>query len=103
MPITLDRPPVKLAPDDLVVIARPRKRGFLARYQQHLWLAGLSILILGVALSPLAMGYLGRQPVESKLAAAAVPASSLATNVTVTASEFKFSPTSIQVPLGQKI
>jgi len=40
-----------------------------------------------------------RQPAQ---ATAAAPAS-LATNVSITATEFKFSPTSIQVPLGQKI
>jgi nitrite reductase (NO-forming) len=112
MPTTLERPPtptdaapVSLSPHDFAVIARPRQHSFIDRYQQHLWLAGLSILIIAVALSPFAMGYLGRQGFEGKPAAqAAAPVpSSLSANVTITSSEFKFSPSHIQVPLAQKV
>ncbi len=123
MSTTLDRPPSTSpetpvsqsasrtpSPSEHIVIAAPRKkarRSFIARYQQHLWLGALSILIIAVALSPFAMGYMGRQQAaDTKLAAAqvgaAVPAN-LSTSVAITASEFKFSPTSIQVPLGQKV
>ncbi len=115
MPTTLDRPstasdetPVSLSPKNFVVIAAPPnankpRRSFIERYQQHLWIAGLSILIIAVALSPLAMGYLGRQPVAAPVSVVATAPSNLSTAVTITASEFKFSPSSIQVPLGQKV
>jgi hypothetical protein len=76
MPATLDRPPVKPSPRDFVVIAEPQqkaRRSVLDRYQQHLWLGGLSILIVGIALSPLVMGYLGRQGLEGRPAAAVSP------------------------------
>ncbi len=107
MPTTLDRPstasdetPVSLSPKNFVVIAAPPnankpRRSFIERYQQHLWIAGLSILIIAVALSPLAMGYLGRQPVAAPVSVVATAPSNLSTAVTITASEFKFSPSSI--------
>jgi nitrite reductase (NO-forming) len=113
MPSTLDQPPaptdaapVTPSAKDYGVIATPAprgtdQRGLLHRYQQHLWLGGLSVLIIAVALSPLVMGYLGRQGLESKPAAAV--RSNLPTNITITASEFKFAPANVQVPLGQKV
>src|SRR5438067_715433 len=99
MPTTLDRPQavterqsVAQSPKEFVAIAEQAsktRRGFLERYQQHLWLAGLSILVIAVALSPFAMGYLSRQPAASK-PVAATAISTLPTSVTITASEFKF-------------
>src|SRR5919199_299534 len=81
-------------------------RSLIERYQQHLWMGLLSVVVIAVALSPFAMGHLGRQSVESSAGRSQVaPAapSNLSTSVAITTSEFKFSPTSIQVPVGQKI
>jgi nitrite reductase (NO-forming) len=85
MPITLDRPPAQT------------KRNPLERYQQHLLLGAVSTVMIAVALSPFAMGYLGR-PTATTTAPA-----NLSTQVTITASEFKFSPSTVQVPLGQPV
>ena len=115
MPATLDHPVVPapekpparpISPGDFAVIARaPRKkvarRGFVERYQQHLWFGGIAILAIAIALVPLIVDYARQQPQPRTSVAA--PAANLSTNVTITASEFKFSPTSIQVPMGQRV
>ncbi len=121
MPTTLDRPPSTtsevtvsprarrtLSPSESAVKAEPAKqtrRSFFERYEQHLWLGGLSVLIIAIALSPMAMGYLGRQGPESKpgVPVAATGPSNVSTNVAIAASEFKFTPSTIQVPAGQKV
>src|SRR5919202_2247250 len=123
MPATLERParatgdepaprsapPRPPAPDLLTIEARPprlRHRSLIERYQQHLWMGLLSVVVIAVALSPFAMGYLGRPSVDSSAGTSQlVPAapSNLSTSVTITTSEFKFSPTNVQVPVGQKI
>ena len=106
MPATLDRPPSTTTPELIDIDALPPRRprrGFIERYQQHLWIGAVSVAIIAVALSPFAMGYLGRQPVIGAPTAprnAAVVPANLSTSVSMTASEFKFSPTSIQVPAG---
>jgi nitrite reductase (NO-forming) len=102
MPATLDRPPSS-TPELIAIEAMPPRAprpSFIERYQQHLWIGAVSVAIIAVVLSPFAMGYLGRQPVIEK--PAALP-SNISTTVSLTASEFKFSPTSIQVPVGQKV
>lgn len=116
MPSTLDRRSTRtpeasdarpIPPNDFVVIAesppKPRRRTFIERYEQHLWLGGLSILLIAVTLSPTALGYLSRQPAQRSPAGAASVPSNLSTDVVITASEFKFVPSSIQVSVGQKI
>src|SRR5215472_9604450 len=121
MPATLDRPPNAGVdtpsswsaspsgepPEPTRIQERPPRRGqrsLLERYQQHVLLGTLSVLVIGIALSPLVMGYLSRESVASRtVAAPAAPATNLSTSVTITASEFKFSPANIQVPAGQKI
>src|SRR6266508_4179614 len=100
MPAAVDRPPntalegPEASPEARIEFdeisahqTRARRRTFIDRYQQHLWIGGLSILIIAVALSPLILGYISRQPAPSKPVAAAAP-SNLATNVTITATEF---------------
>jgi nitrite reductase (NO-forming) len=111
MSMTLDRPPAQ-APDtqpepktdERPVAVRPR-RGWLQRYQQHLWIGAVSGAVIAAALSPIAVGYMSRPAATNATAAqsASVVPSDLATNVKVTASEFKFTPASIQVPVGQKV
>lgn len=123
MPATLDHPtratgdkpaphsapPRPVAPECLTTGAQPprfRHRSLTERYQQHLWLGLLSVVVIAVALSPFAMGYLGRPSLDSSAGTSQlVPAapSNLSTSVAITTSEFKFSPTNIQVPVGRKI
>src|SRR2546425_4210179 len=85
----------------------PRHRqSWLQRYQSHLLIGGLSVIVTAIALSLLILGSMSRSSVAPAPApaqtAAGVP-SNLATNVAITASEFKFSPTNVQVPVGQKV
>jgi nitrite reductase (NO-forming) len=70
----------------------PRPRTFAQRYRQHMIIALLSLVGLGAALVP---AWVVSRP---KPAANSAP-----TSITITASEFKFSPSSAQVPLGQKV
>jgi nitrite reductase (NO-forming) len=107
MAITLDRPPTTdgNGPSTRPPSRRPR-RGWLERYRAHLWTAGLTALVIAVAASPFVLGGLSRQTKAVDQPAATTPAvvpTNLSTNVTLSASEFKFSPTSIQVPVGQKV
>jgi nitrite reductase (NO-forming) len=77
----------------------------MARYQEHLWVGGISLLVIAIAASPMALAGLQRSSAASApppRSAATVPAN-LSTNVTVSATEFKFSPSTIQVPVGQKV
>lgn len=113
MPPTLDRPPDPRPISEEHVRAEfdttySRKKSWLARYQQHLWIGAISVFAIIIAASPLVLGTLSRQTLATATPRAPMPVAAavtrdLSTNVTVTASEFKFSPTSIQVPLGQKV
>jgi nitrite reductase (NO-forming) len=81
-----------------------RHKKWFQRYQSHLLIAGASIVVTAIALSPLILGSMGRSslaPAPARTAVVAPP--NLTTNVAINASEFKFSPTSMQVPLGQKV
>jgi nitrite reductase (NO-forming) len=95
--ITLDRPPSP-APAPAPPAAPGHKLNWLQRYQAHLLVAGFSVAVTAIALSPLILGSMGR---TNK--ATAIAPSNLTTNVAITASEFKFSPTNIQVPVGQQV
>jgi nitrite reductase (NO-forming) len=69
-------------------------------------IAGLSVVVTAVALSPLILGASSRPSVSTAPRPAQNPpaaAQNLTVQVVVRASEFKFSPTSVQVPVGQKI
>src|SRR5262249_4618836 len=68
------------------------------RYRQHLWFASVSIIAIIAACVPIA--------IQTRSGPASVqvqtpPNTSLA--VKVTASEFKFVPTTLAVPVGQKV
>jgi nitrite reductase (NO-forming) len=116
MSVTLDRPPSPPRPprrnrrselytDSQPLVAAPPKKWF-ERYQSHLLIGGLSVIVTAIALSPLVLGSMSRSnvnPVSAPAQTVAATPSNLTTNVAVTASEFKFSPSSIQVPLGQKV
>src|ERR1051326_2881595 len=91
MSLTLDPPPDQRP--------SPPHKSWIARYQQHLWMGAISLLAIAIAVTPIAFTGLSRPNVST----VAPPATSLPTNITITASEFKFSPSSIQVPAGQKI
>ena len=118
MSVTLERPPgsppppepksnSELAADSQQPVPQlPRRRNWLERYQSHLLIAGLSFVVTAIALSPLILGSMSRSTLSTAPAPAQPTASAptnLTTNVTITASEFKFSPTSMQVPVGQKV
>jgi nitrite reductase (NO-forming) len=101
MTTTIDRPPTISPPTP----DRPRPSGW-QRYQQHAWVAGIAVLAIAAAALPMLLMPQGSpSPVQSRdpAQAAAVAPANLTTNVSITATEFKFSPTSIQVPLGQKV
>src|SRR5215471_907015 len=117
MSLTVDRPPVQNsdvpsagsvpsnpAPDRVPVPPRRHPRSFVQRYKEHLWVGGVSLVIIAVAVSPLLIAYHGSQgPAEPPISTPAASAPSLSTTLSITASEFKFSPTAFQVPVGQKI
>jgi nitrite reductase (NO-forming) len=116
MPITLDRPPDQSQSEQTAAERsghrQPRHaRSWASRYQQHLWIGALSLVALAISVSPIVLGALSRSSQSTAVApAATVPPRSIAaaptnlsTNVTITASEFKFSPSSIQVPVAQKV
>jgi nitrite reductase (NO-forming) len=79
------------------------------RYQRHLWIGAISLLVIAAVSVPISVVPRAQpetepttEPATSSLPIAAAP-TDLSTSVTVTASEFKFGPTSVQVPVGQKI
>lgn len=114
MAATLDRPPSPPRPPrqnpdaaDPTPPALPRHtRNWVQRYQSHLLVGGLSVVVTAIALSPLILGSMSRSgpptaPVSARTTTT-TPAN-LTSNVAMTASEFKFTPTSAQVPVGQKV
>jgi nitrite reductase (NO-forming) len=113
MTMLQDRPPAPQAapPAGRQPLLEPSSRlrhGLWHRYQSHVLLGGLSLVVIAVALSPVLLGYQSRSTAnqsstQSSAAGAASSAATLPTTIALTASEFKFSPTSIQVPVGQKI
>ena len=114
MAATLDRPPSPphrsqrnpYAADRTPLTSPRRRQNWLQRYQSHLLIGGLSVLVTAIALSPLILGSMSR---SGTLAAPApgratnTAPTSLTSNVAVTASEFTFTPTSAQVPVGQRV
>ena len=106
MAMIVDRPPSADAQDSTPEAEGMKRasrapqpaRSWLDRYQQHLWIGGLSLLVVGALLAPIVLA-----PTAPKPAAVSSVSTSLATSVSITASEFKFSPNIIQVPVGQKI
>jgi nitrite reductase (NO-forming) len=114
MSTTLDRPPVPSQPprrDEPQPQTDPARvtgheRPWFERYQLHFLIGGVSLLIILIATSPMLLGALSRSsvaPARTPPASVAAVPSNLSTNVTITATEFKFSPNSIAVPLGQKV
>src|SRR6266568_1525836 len=106
MAMIVDRPPSAGQQDSTPEAEGARRSGrapqparsWLDRYQQHLWVGGVSLLVVGAVLAPTVLA-----PAAPKPAAINSVSASLATSVSITASEFKFSPNSFQVPVGQKI
>ncbi len=78
--------------------------GVAERYREHAWLALISSIVIVVAMAPLAVSYVSsKQTSSTQTPSAAVAQPALPTSITVKASEFKFVPNSIQVPMGQKV
>ena len=117
MATTLDRPPSPPRParldrhSDFPTASLPpapprRTKNWIERYQSHVLIAGLSVVVTAIALSPLILGSMSRSTVSTAAAPAQATAATpinLTTSVSITASEFKFSPTSVNVPVGQKV
>jgi nitrite reductase (NO-forming) len=104
MSTTLDRPPVPSRPprQDPPASAARQPQPWFERYQLHFLVGGVSLLVIAIAFSPMILGAMSRSSVAPPKVVAPPP-TNLSTNVTITATEFKFSPTSLQVPLGQKV
>lgn len=96
-PPTSPTPPTPIPP--LAPRRPPRTRHWLERYRSHLLIGGLSVIVTAVAMSPLVLGSMSR----SSVTRVAVAPANLSTQVGMTATEFKFNPTSVQVPVGAKI
>src|SRR5438552_4355742 len=89
MSITLDRPPS--AHQDQ---SAPRPRNWLDRYRLHLWIGGLSVIVIAAFGAPILLA-----PAPPKPAPVTAPPA----NVAISASEFRFSPNSLQVAVGQRV
>ncbi|HEX8966285.1 MAG TPA: hypothetical protein VF937_00290, partial [Chloroflexota bacterium] len=57
------------------------RRSWFERYQQHVWIGGLSLLVIVAALGPIVVASLGRSPSAPERSTAAAP-SNLPTSVT---------------------
>ena len=76
-------------------------RSWLERYQQHLWIGGVSVLLIAAFSVPI---ILAPQPATVPPVASNRPTVAIApASVSITASEFKFSPNSIKAEVGQKV
>lgn len=114
MTMTVDRPPTSTVPDarptpPTTLPERPATapaRPWTKRYQQHAWLGTIALIAIAAVLLPVLLipaQPSGQSAPQRPPAGAVAAPTNLSTSVTVVASEFKFSPTSIQVPLGQKV
>jgi nitrite reductase (NO-forming) len=97
MSVTLDRPPSPRPP--AIAPRPPRKQRWLERYQSHLLIGGLSVMVTAIGMSPLVLGSMSRSSVTLAPVAPTNPSSQVA----ITATEFKFNPNNIQVPVGGKV
>jgi nitrite reductase (NO-forming) len=82
----------------------PPARSWLERYQQHLWIGGVSLLLIAAFSVPIV---LAPKPATVTPIASSQPtvagASSVPASVSINASEFKFSPNSVDLPVGRKV
>ncbi len=77
-------------------------RRWLDRYQRRLWIGGVSLIVIAALVAPVMWGACGAPNLTARPATVAAPAS-MPTSVFITATEFEFSPNSIQVQAGQKV
>jgi nitrite reductase (NO-forming) len=101
MAVTVEQPQRTDTPPNPAPQAAEPTRSWLDRYQQHLWIGGVSLLLIAAFSVPI-IG--APKPAAGPPLASNQPTVSIApASVSITASEFKFSPTSIQVAVGQKV
>jgi nitrite reductase (NO-forming) len=112
MPTTMDRPPaldqseLGASPPAPSTSADSQRPNWFQRYLPHIVIGVVSLLVILIVASPLLLGSISRSNVTrpgSPAGIAAAAPSNLSTNVTITATEFKFGPNSAQVPVGQKV
>src|SRR5438093_1259093 len=82
----------------------PPARKWRDRYQQHLWIGGVTLLLIATFSVPIVVA---PKPAAVTPDASSQPtvssASSVPASVSLTASEFKFTPSTIQVSVGQEV
>jgi nitrite reductase (NO-forming) len=111
MPITLEPPPSYYqAPQREAELPEPPRtpppspgRPAARRYSQHLWIGGLSLLVIAAALIPIIIASRGQSNSQAQGPRPAQTTAAAPASVTITASEFKFSPTHLQASVGQKV
>jgi len=101
MAIIVDHPPETEAPPNHSPQTVEPTRSWLERYQQHLWIGGVSLLVIAAFSVPIVLApeLSAVRPVASNQPTASIAPAS----VSITASEFKFSPNNIQAQVGQKV
>jgi nitrite reductase (NO-forming) len=77
----------------------------LSRYRHHLWVAGVSLVAIAAACVPYVTSQPGGPAVGAPIQAPAAVQSTaqLPTSLRVTVTEFKITPSIVQVPAGQKV
>jgi nitrite reductase (NO-forming) len=100
MAITLERPPSTderpPSTDHDQDAQAPRR--LLDRYQLHLWIGGLSLIVIAAFTAPALLWPAAPTQVSTGNVLAVEPI-----DIAITASEFRFSPTNIQAAVGQKV
>jgi nitrite reductase (NO-forming) len=107
--LVLDPAPAAGEPPPPPSEPRTGRGGGWRRYERHLWIGGISLLVIAAISIPISVMPRSQpqpaptsEPARSTQAIAAAP-TDLSTSVTISATEFKFGPTSVQVPVGQKV
>jgi nitrite reductase (NO-forming) len=101
MAIIVDHAPGTETPPDPSPQFTEPTRSWLERYQQHLWIGGVSLLLIAAFSVPI---LLAPKSAAVPSVASNQPTVAIApASVSITAAEFKFSPNSIEAQVGQKV
>src|SRR5437899_13069220 len=101
MAVTIDPTPDTDTPPSPAPQAAEPTRNWLERYQQHLWIGGVSLLLIAAFSVPI---ILAPKPAAAPPVASNQPTASIApATASITASEFRVNPTSIQLARMHKV